>query len=140
MIKTIDRMACRVIRDEVDTALKAIGDRHGIVVKSLGGGTFSPERFTFKVEAAVVGEGGEVLSKEADEFRTCANMYGMKGEDLGKVFTVHGTDYRIRGMKMRSFKFPIMAERVSDKRGFKFPLSTVKAALGYKVTAQDIVG
>ena len=81
---------------------------------------------TLKFEMATVTSDGDVLTPEAQAFKTLAHKYGFEPEDLGTVFRYQGTDYRITGLKTRRPKFPISAERVSDGRGFKFPVFAVK--------------
>lgn len=133
MIKTIDRATCEMIRKQVDAVLEVIGKEHGIVIKSNGGGTFTSNNFTFRVEASVVGDGGIVHNKETEEFKQLATLYRMKAEDLGKVVMIQGDKYEITGMKSRSYKFPVLAKKLSNGKVYKFPVHTIKVALGYKV-------
>lgn len=137
MIKVVERSTCSVIRNTIDEALKEAGKKLGMDIKTVGGGTFTSDNFRVKVEASVIGAKGEVINKEAAEFKQCAEMYGLKPTDLGREIRVHGTMYTIKGMSARSHKFPILAERI-DGKGFKLPLSNVKLALGYKVDPMDV--
>jgi hypothetical protein len=59
------------------------------------------------------------------------------GHEGRRVINVYGKIYTLKGMASRSQKFPMLVER-NDGKGFKLPLSAVKAALGYKVEPQDV--
>jgi len=137
MIQVIDRTVCKVIRQTIDEALKEAGKKLGVDIKTVGGGTFTENSYRVKVEAAVIGASGVVENKGVAEFKMFASAYGMKEEDLGREIAIYGQKYVIKGMASRSQKFPILAER-ADGKGFKLPLSAVKAALGYKLEPMDV--
>lgn len=129
-IKSFDRDTCKFLRSEIDSALKAVADKYGINLKA-GNAKFSESSVTFKLEAAIIGEGGIVESKDAQEFKLYSHMYGLKETDLGKEFMSNGNRYVVCGMASRSFKFPILAKKVGTNSVFKFPPEAVKRGLGY---------
>lgn len=135
-INMFDRSACEVLRKEMDFAIQNIANKFGISIRT-GNGKFTDTTFTLKIEMACVSENGEVSSKEAEEFKMLANSWGMKPEDLHKTIIIHGTSYQITGSNCRSYRFPITAKNIQNGKGFKLPLASVKAALGYKVEATD---
>lgn len=136
MIKTFDRQACRDVRKELDLALAELGKKLGLSIKS-GRGSFTPTDLTIKVECAVIGDGGEVMNKEATEFKQYAKSYGLEPTDLGKKFPFRHDEYTIVGLKGRSYKFPILAKR-SDGKIFKFPSKDVLRYLGRHEVAQQV--
>ena len=138
-ITTFDRTTCQIVRTKIDEALKPLSNELGISIRS-GNGKFASTTFSLKIEMACVATDGTVSSKEAEEFKMLANSWGMKPEDLGKQIMIRGTPYKITGSKCRSYKFPNIAQNVTNGKMFKFPFSTIKAALGYSVSAVDILG
>ena len=120
MIKTIDRSACKTIRESIDAHLEQL-DIPGVVVK-LGNGSFLPgENVTFKLEVALKTADGTVLTKSASDWKAYCYRWGFKPDDLGKKFrTPAGDIVTITGCKPRSTKFPILAKN-SRGTAYKYP-------------------
>lgn len=92
-LTTIDRDACRILRNAINDCLAKISDEHGIRF-SAGSGSFDSGQVTFKVECALVNN-GEVLSKETTDFKRYAAMFGLSPDDLGENFFTVGNDTRL---------------------------------------------
>jgi len=45
---------------------------------------------------------------------------GLASEDFGREFSTGSETFRITGIEPRRPKYPIKAERLTDRRGFKF--------------------
>jgi hypothetical protein len=131
--KTVDRDVCRLVRAALEKALPEIGKQLGMHLSIQGGGSFCPDNVTYKVQAAVIGASGQALTKEASAFKLYAKSYGLDPSDLNKTIKYAGTEYEIVGCKPRSYRFPIMAKRTKDGRGFKLPADAVARALGRTV-------
>jgi hypothetical protein len=77
---------------------------------------------------------GKITAPEDDArhakalFDVCAPRFGLKPEDFGRTFSFRGSDYRVTGIAPRGASYPVLAERVRDGRGFKFPASAVRAS------------
>ena len=127
-INSINPSVCRILRDEMDAALKAVGDKYGITI-AVGGGKYTDSNVTFKVEAAVVNEDGQKLGKDAVAFQQNARYYGLTPEDLFKEFTFQGVTHQIVGLKPQSRKFPILAKNLRDGKTYKMTASSVCTAL-----------
>ena len=127
-ITKFDRPSLKFLRGEIDTALKAVADKHDIVLK-LGNISFSGNNASMKVEASVKNASGEVITKEAEDFKRQAMFYGLEPSDLGKTVTMRGQKYTICGLKPKSTKYPILAKR-GDGAVVKVPLDMIKRALG----------
>ena len=113
MAKNIDRLLLQILRPEIDAALAALGEKHGLTIRAAGGsygGTFG----TFKLEIIPAAADGEIVGKEAEAFKVNADQFCMKPEDLGREFTAGGEKYRIVGAKPRASKMPILIKRLSD--------------------------
>jgi hypothetical protein len=131
-ITQFDRQNLRVLAAELETALKPIADKYGIVFKP-GGTRFSPESAIFKIEGATVGTTGEVRSKERESFKQLAELYGMKTEMLDGEVVFRGELYTIVGLSPRRSKFPVNIKRLSD--GKVFLIGSDVAVRGYRPKA-----
>lgn len=109
MIKSIDRDACRLIREKLDPQLVQLGKDLGINIR-VTGGTFGPSNVTFKVEAAVISDGGLVMTKEASDFQKYARQYDLDPNMLNTTFVQQDRIYKIIGLKARARTHPILAE------------------------------
>jgi hypothetical protein len=112
------------------TALKSIETEFGVSIKR-GNGSFSPNSFSLKIEAAVIGQDGKVQNKEAEAFKLFAPSCELKPSDLGRTFKdFSGKEYEITGFATRSYQYPILAKETKPNgRVFKFPAAQVKLGL-----------
>jgi len=127
-ITTIDRSACRVLRDALNEAVKSVADQYDVTIKA-GSANFSPESVTFKVEVCVKGEDGQTQDKAAADFKQNAWKYGLSPDDLDREFSTGTDTYRLVGCKPRASKYPLIGERITDGKRFKFPPMLVKMSL-----------
>lgn len=125
-LKGIDRPAVKLMRQEMDTALKTIGNKYGLAF-SVGRITYDEVSFKASIEAAVTEKPGE--PKMAVDFRNMCYKYGFQPEDLGTIFMVKEYSYEIIGLKPRNRKYPIIAKRRSDGKQFKFAPISVRAGM-----------
>lgn len=125
---TINRAFCVKFRTELERDLAALGKKHGLVITG-GNAKFSANELTMQVKCSVIAGNGEVFSREKEDFKRCAVMFGLKPSDLGKKFTnFDGKTFEIVGMMPRSRKFPVLAQTANGKK-FKFPAAHVKNRL-----------
>ncbi len=135
-ITSFDRPTLKALRGVLEAALKPVEAQYGISV-DVGNASFTPENVTFKVNLAVVGGTGEVMTKEATAFKQLASFYGLDPNFLFKKFTnsnAPNDEYKVLGLKTGRGKYPIVAERVRDGKQFKFQESALKSP---SVTWQD---
>lgn len=116
-ITKFDRTNLRDLRQDIDAALKAVADKHGISIRA-GNARFMPQSASMKLELGTIGEGGQVIDTSAEEFKVYAPLYGLSADDLGKKFkSFDGCIYTITGCRPKSRRFPIIAAR-ADGRAF----------------------
>ena len=128
-IKQFDRQEVRILGEAIESALQKVGDQYGVHIIR-GNGRFDPTNLTLKIEASIVGENGEVVTKEAKDFKKFATMYGLNPSDLNKTFTTwNGKQFEITGLSLRKSKNPILAKKVSTGKTFIFPSEEVIALL-----------
>jgi hypothetical protein len=126
----IDRAFLKAFTKDALKALDAVAATYGITAAYKGGSyDRNGANATLKFELAAPNAAGVVETREAQDFKSLAHVFGLRPEDLGSKFNVRGTTYQITGLKSRRRKYPISAIRVSDGKAFKFPEATVKRDL-----------
>ena len=121
----IDRNLLTLIRKEIDQTLLAVAEKHGVAIEA-GRCTFTATHATMKLEiSARSGVSGEVITKEAEDFKRYAASFGLKEKDLNRKIQYGGAQYQIVGLKPRCRKFPVLARR-GDGKLFKLAVSVVK--------------
>ena len=130
-IKQFDRTAVRAVMNECEAALQAVADKHGLKLVRKGCSYRENEcPVAFKLLTTVTDAAGDVVTPEAQDFKRCATLFGLKPEDLGRVFlSPTGKRFRICGAKPRNRKYPILAKCVLTDKVYKFPEDQVVRAL-----------
>jgi len=127
-IKEFNRSECKRLDEAIQKELDKLENRFGVKLTRRNG-SFGPSSYTFKIEAAVVSENGEVMSKMAQDFNHYAISFGLKPTDLFATFTSQGRTFKITGMKPQSYKFPIIAMDIDTEKSFKFGEAEIKRHL-----------
>jgi len=119
----INRDFLKRIRPAIEKDLMDLSKTHNINIKC-GSASFGDNHATFKLEISTIGENGEVMTKEAEDFKVYCHRWGLKESDLGRTFNHFGDTYKITGAKPRSSKYPILAKKLTGNGGtYKFPPS-----------------
>jgi hypothetical protein len=123
----ISKPVLEKVREELEQLLEPFGEKYGLQLKT-GRCSFSPSNFTMKLEGSLINEDGVVQTKESEDFKNFAPLFGLDPEDLGKQFRTGMDMYTITGLKTRAKKYPVVA--VNEKgRSYKFPAENVKRLL-----------
>ena len=72
---------------------------------------------------------GTAFNLERDMFVYLAERYGLAPSDFGREFATGGERFRITGIDPKRPKYPVSAERLPDRRGFKFTAENVAMLL-----------
>jgi len=125
----LDKAKVRELRIKLQAHLDSFGDDEYQV--QVGGASFSDNNVRFKVDVNAVGEDGNAVSREAEDFRLYADRWGLRPEDLGREFTRDRDNetFKIVGGKPRSRKYPIIARNVRTGKEYKFDVSAIKRYL-----------
>ena len=126
-VTSFDRPTVKALRVDLDSALAKVAKQYGIEI-STGNISFSGDNCSIKVKAAVIGDGGMVMTKEATDFARYAK-FELPGVSLGDTFMNAGTTYTITGWKSRSRKSPVTAISSANGETYRVPVSLVKAGL-----------
>lgn len=125
MITTFERATCKALQADVIEALKSVATKHGIQF-AYKGGSFNPSNFTFRIEAAVVGAGGVVETREHKDFVMYAPLYQLKAEWLDKTFDHSGDTFTIIGFSTRKRKNPVLCKSKNTGKTYVFATSLIK--------------
>lgn len=127
MTTIIDREICRLMRADLDAALKPVAEKYGIDLK-VGRMTYSPKTVAIKLEGGAVGENGEANDKYTEAWKHYARLWGLPEDGLGRKFrNAHG-EYTICGLNPAARRMPVLAKR--DGKTYKFEVSVIARYLG----------
>jgi len=89
----------KTLRTEIEFALLELGKKKGVLFK-VGNCSYGGSYCTFKLDVQEEG----APSKDESNFTVLAVTYGLKPEDLGAKFDMHGETFEICGLKPKSRK------------------------------------
>jgi hypothetical protein len=146
-MNSFTRFSIGVLRTELETAIKAVADKHNLIIGFEGSARFNPTEVTFAKLKAIpkapptlqtsfrdVSVAGNAVTRGADPYDTLESkeylslgyMHGLKKEWLGKRFkSPQGSVYTIVGLKSSYRKFPVIGVSARGTR-YKFTPSAVK--------------
>ena len=78
---------------------------------------------------------GTAFNAEKEMFAVLAESYGLAPEDFGREFNTGHERFQITGIDPKRPKYPISAERIPDRQGFKFTAENVVALLKSQATS-----
>ena len=123
-VSKFGKPSIKAIRLAMDEALAKVSKEYGIKI-STGNARFSADEVTFKVKANVIGTGGVVKTKEADNFELYKNSIGLEWLEVGDQILLQGKYFTLKGYNTRARKSPIQIED-SNGRGYKCSVEMVK--------------
>ena len=115
----INNQTLTEFRHDFEQAMKSLEEKYNITVE-LKKITYAANSFKSTIEARKVGLNDA-------EWNWYCGEYGLKAEDLGKMFLYNHKWYKIVGIK-RGVKFPIQTQR-EDGKSFSFTAEAVKQSL-----------
>ena len=126
--KHFDSQNAKLLVEEINEALKAVGDKWGISLKVGRRYSWWEKTMRIPLEAAIQGDDGVLCTEEVQQFRLRCFGFGLSPDDLGRKFNYDGDHWKIKGLNPRSRRYPIIAENSAGKR-MRFSLSIVKPNL-----------
>lgn len=122
------RAGVRAVGADSLDALQGVARKHGLLVRHYGG-SFSPDSYRLKVEFNTkAGKSGR--SGEPANYRSQARQIGIPEDSFGATFVtgMRGTRYKIVGLKLSRWKYPITGEGPRGGR-YKFTVDQVLRGL-----------
>lgn len=112
MTTTITKPMLAALRTEMNAALAAVAQKHGIAI-NVGNCSFNESTATFKVLVAAGAEGGESAEhvKARADFKAYAMMFGLDPDWIGASFKSNGTTYTIVGLHPNKRKQPVVVTK-----------------------------
>jgi len=128
----IDRALLKTLRVDIDAALAAVGEQHGV---QLHAGNASFERDgsngSFKLTISTISDSGFVETAEAAAFRSISYQFNMTPEDLGEEFsTPAGDKFVLMGARPRSKKATLLATKVDGAKSGQMHVLPLRAFPG----------
>jgi hypothetical protein len=126
---------CQKLQREMLAACQTVADAYGLSVVDGGMRDMNLRAgFEFGVRVGIPLSDGSIFEPDKAMFELMAESYGLASGDFGREFSTGNETFRITGIEPRRPKYPIKAERLTDRRGFKFSAENVamylKAAKG----------
>lgn len=118
---TITLDGANALTREAEDALKAVCEKHGLIV-DVSPGTYTDTNLSFKVNVAVKTESGAPA-----DFERTARVLHLPANCYGAEFMVRGKTYTITGINLRRRKYPVSATH--DGKPYKFTASSIRASL-----------
>lgn len=125
-LNSFDRATVKALREEIDLALGAVAEKHGISL-SIGTISFSAEKFTARLTAQTLGSsvGDEMVNTDSAPFgrdhrwtrawQQHAAQFGLKPDDLGREIVFRGKRFRLGGITTNSPRGNIVLATIATK-------------------------
>lgn len=125
--------ACEEIQSRMLEACQKIAAEHGLVIETAGWRDMETS-FSFDpvFRVSIPASDGTAFNIEKDRFEFPAEHYGLSPSDYGREFGTGHERFRITGIDPKRPRYPISAERIPDRRGFKFTAENVVMLLQSK--------
>jgi hypothetical protein len=108
-------------RHEFENLVKDFEEKHGVKF-SLGTITYGTKQLHSKMTVTIVGEGENPEDAEGKiSLKRHGFRFGLTEEDFDKRINYLGRVFKVKGIKPRSHKYPILAEDINDGRTYKLP-------------------
>jgi len=128
-MKVINKGNLQVIVKDIEKALAAVGQKHGVVIQYGRGKYSNGPTGSVTLELAAIADDGTVVTRERKEYLDYGRMYDLKPEWLDRQFTSRGEKYVVLGLDSARRKFPIVCRRVEDSVNVYFTVPAVIALL-----------
>jgi hypothetical protein len=131
MATIIDKPLLALLRKDIDAALKAVGEKHGLSL-SAGNAKFLPETATFKLEVRTIGSNGTAVTREMTDLRhpSVLAMHNLTAAHLTQEFTSGGKRFVLSGYRMKASKNPFLAKCLTDGKNYIFSEDGIHRCLG----------
>jgi hypothetical protein len=117
---------CKRLLQEMLKACQDIAARHGLVVEARELAEVDLRwGFDAAFRVSLPLPDGTALDPERLRFEALAEVFGLSPTDYGRQFTTGKEVFRITGLDPRRPKYPVSAERIPDRQGFKFTVDQI---------------
>lgn len=118
-VKQFDKAFFKMIRAEVDAALKPLADKHGISLH-MANVSFTNQTFTAKVEGAIVDSAtGVAVTPEELALKNYHKSFLGDKFVMDAVYMYRGKKIKFVGLQTRSHKYPVIFQDLATGKKFK---------------------
>lgn len=133
LITRLTPATCEEIQTRMLEVCQKIAEDHGLVIEGAGWrGTDTGFFFEPVFRVSIPASDGTAFNLEKDRFEFLAEHFGLAPSDFGREFRTGSERFRITGIDPKRPRYPISAERIPDRRGFKFAAENVSMLLQAK--------
>lgn len=127
----MDKQTAKTVMAEVDAAVQEVLGKHGLRMKSIRS-TYSDADLAVRM---VLISSDPAQSPEVADWHRYHSSYGLPEDALGKTIAVPGSaqGYIIRGLDIGRRKYPVVVERLDNRKRYILPVWRVKQGLGIEV-------
>jgi len=132
MATIIDKNLLKILREDINAALKAVGEKHGVKLTAENA-KFLPTSATFKLEVETISENGVAITREMADLKNphTLRLYGLTEEHLTKPFTSGGRTFVLSGYRVKAHSKPFLARDQSPGgKEYIFTAEGVQRAFG----------
>lgn len=134
-LRNLTPKLCQRLQKEMLAACQKVADDYDLSVVDGGLQDINLRvGFEFGVRVGISLPDGSIFEPDKAMFEVMAESYGLDADDFDHKFSTGNETFRITGIEPRRPKYPIKAERLGDRQGFKFSAQNVamflKAAKG----------
>lgn len=118
-MKTFDRQSCKALRTEINEALRAVAQRHGVTIEA-GNASFDDTFIRFKLEVKAPGAADADLAKAADRLAMSGARF-----TVGDRFDYGQRQFTVKGYNPRRKK-SVVAFDLGNGKDYVFPFAVVQ--------------
>lgn len=122
-IETMSKEHVTEIGHQVVEELQAYAEERGLLIERAGG-SYDPGVGTFTLKLSI-----RLPGSEQKEWERWAELYDLPVDGFGREFSNGAERFRIAGFNPKAKRMPVIAEKLSDGRTYKFATAAVKRAL-----------
>lgn len=116
---TITGKTCDALREDINAALKSVGEKYGLQISAVGNATYSPTCVDFKVRA---------VDTQAHWNECISSINLLNPDDLGKSIVLQGTPMTIIGFDEKAKTNKVLMDG-ADGKHYHAPVYLVADAL-----------
>ena len=128
--RNLTPVLCQKVQREMLKVCQDVAARHGLAVEAQDiTGVDLRWGFNAAFRVSIPLPDGTALDPERLRFEALAEAFGLSPSDYGRQFSTGRELFRITGIDPRRPKYPVSAERIPDRQGFKFTSDQVALLL-----------
>lgn len=128
-IYSFDKETIRMIRSELQLAVRDIETRYGIQLTA-GRAKYSEKSASMTIDMATISNNGEVLDREREFVIANLTWLGLKAEHLEATFRIGNDTFKLKGYKRARHAKPFSVVSVTTGMTYVTSDSSVRAGLG----------